>query len=117
MSETERPWELVHLDGYAVRHRVGLNNCYADLEVYEAYQTDGEPTEYMDNNTCRPFKRIEDCAPVLTGSIKWDGCSNLSFNDNVCLHLCGSEGATRFVKVLHHIYAVIGPKIPSWDEA
>jgi hypothetical protein len=51
---------------------------------------------------------------VLSGSIKWDGCSNMTIDDEP-LHFCGRSDVEEFATVLSAIYDVAAELIPSYE--
>lgn len=53
----------------------------------------------------------EEC---LTGTIKWDGCSN--FQHGICLHFCGRAMAKEFGELLQKLYDVAAELLPEHAE-
>jgi len=113
---------------------------WMDLKIYEfyLYKDPGEeewdgiaplaaglaPSGYAFNHTqynCSPdpVKKIDEAQVFLHGSIKWDGCSNLHFDeqDNVCLHFCGREEATNIGVLFDRLYDLAAKMIPSWTSS
>lgn len=58
---------------------------------------------------------IDEKELYLSGYIKWDGCSNLEFNDN--LHLCGCIYWKKHVKLMEEIYRTAQDCISNFDES
>ena len=59
--------------------------------------------------------RADDVAPLVAGSVKWDGCANFEFPEQVecMLHTCSREGLTNIGLLLGRIYdqcAALCPK-------
>lgn len=51
---------------------------------------------------------------MLSGSIKWDGCSDLTIEDEP-LHFCGRSDIEEVAKVLSAIYDLAAELIPSYE--
>lgn len=51
---------------------------------------------------------------ALSGSIKWDGCSDITIDDEP-LHFCGRANAQEFAAVLSAIYDLAAELIPSYE--
>lgn len=51
---------------------------------------------------------------MLSGSIKWDGCSNLTIEDEP-LHFCGRSSMEEFTALLLAIYSLAAELIPSYE--
>ena len=50
---------------------------------------------------------IDDAEVYLRGDIKWDGCSNWSFdNGGTMLHFCGPENAVLIGEVFRRVYNI-----------
>lgn len=60
---------------------------------------------------------VADAQVFLRGSIKWDGCCNIRFDeqDEHMLHFCGRGDAARVGKLIDRLYD-IAAEIPAWDE-
>jgi hypothetical protein len=66
-----------------------------------------------------PVKRVSEAELFLSGSVKWDGCSNLRFDhqDNVMLHFCGRKEATSIGVLLGRLYDLAAAMVPAFDES
>lgn len=65
-------------------------------------------------------ERIEDAEPFATGSVKWDGCINWTFNDHdrgCALHECDRDGLLRIGELLARIHDIAGEMLPTADFA
>jgi len=51
---------------------------------------------------------------MLSGSIKWDGCSDITIDDEP-LHFCGRSDMQEFADLLLAIYGVASDLIPSYE--
>lgn len=60
---------------------------------------------------------IDDARLYLSGHVRWDGCSNLRFDeqDHVNLHFCGRSHAAQVGKLLDRLYDIAAELIPTWD--
>jgi hypothetical protein len=51
---------------------------------------------------------------MLSGSIKWDGCSDITIDDEP-LHFCGRQHMEEFGALLSAIYNMAAEMIPSYE--
>lgn len=52
----------------------------------------------------------------LSGSIKWDGCSNWDYHTDDCLkHFCGKADAAAFGRLLDGLHDTAAAKIAKWE--
>lgn len=60
----------------------------------------------------------EDLELILTGFIKWDGCSHVTFgrDQDGYLHLCGKNDWDMFSKLMTEIYKIASETIVSYDK-
>ena len=63
---------------------------------------------------------IEDPAKAPTflhGDVKWDGCSNIYFDeqDTIMLHFCGMKMATGVGRLLQRMYEIAAANIERFD--
>ncbi len=93
----------------------------ADVTVLELLGKDSETGAwlYQEANAVSsptPTDDITKAEWFLRGSIKWDGCSNLEFNDgDVMLHFCGKRQAMGVGIVLGRLYDLARKVILSAD--
>lgn len=53
----------------------------------------------------------------LSGSIKWDGCSNWDFHTDECMaHFCGRKHATSIGRLMDRLYQITKDRLPTYDE-
>ncbi len=45
---------------------------------------------------------LEDAEEYISGSIKWDGCSNIDFGSSY--HFCGKKNAMKMGKLIDYLY-------------
>lgn len=94
--------------GYAIRVRVGEGEHHVDAEVLELLSLPGDPPEYQQRGAkyspcCT--SDIEQAQRLLHGSIKWDGCSNIEFDqEDGALHFCGRRSVVAVGLVLGLLY-------------
>lgn len=61
--------------------------------------------------------RLEWAEPYLSGSVKWDGCSNWSFDEQdkgVALHGCSREDLLRLGEVMARCWDLTAELCPAW---
>lgn len=63
--------------------------------------------------------QVQDIAlaqPMMTGFIKWDGCSHYYFGDSDgYLHLCGGAYVRQFAALTTAIFDLAAEKVEKWD--
>jgi hypothetical protein len=102
------------------------NSHYADFTVYQVVGSSG-PCETEVSEFHRAgykssddlVERVEEAQIYLHGSVKWDGCADIAFDEqeNVMLHFCGQTDATNIGVLLGRIYELAARMIPAWDKA
>lgn len=76
---------------------------YAEFTVYEVTSWE------MDNIPC-------DYERYISGEIKWDGCSHITFGDeNGYIHLCGKHDFDKHCNLLQALWDVCSKRIKSFD--
>jgi hypothetical protein len=117
----------VHWDDleFTTLYRLGGGGCQAEFECYQITGAGtgepGDPRWYGDNTNdpSLPFETEHSpplgwgdfrVKPYLTGSVKWDGCSNWDFPDlrenNTLLHFCGRRAALAVGVLLDRCYTL-----------
>lgn len=92
-----------HWFGFKVYRVIGKTASGARVYNRDGYTSSPDPVEDRDA-----------AQVVLSGSIKWDGCSDLTIEDEP-LHLCGRVAAEEFAALLSAVYDVAAELIPSYD--
>lgn len=61
---------------------------------------------------------ITKSTPYMSGHIKWDGCSNIQFDEqnNAMLHFCGKTDATNIGVLIARLYDLASKSIPNADK-
>lgn len=55
----------------------------------------------------------DDWETIIEGSIKWDGCANLSYEG--CIHYCGFADAQHWLDIVQCCYHICSTEMPKWD--
>jgi hypothetical protein len=103
-------WEDIQYTAVMEAHE-----AYVDLKVYHIV---GEGDSFLYEIMGEPCGRMtEDLAIAqvfLSGSIKWDGCSNLQFDaqEHCMLHFCGKKAATDVGVLLGRLYEMAWEMMP-----
>lgn len=92
-----------HWIGFKVYRVIGKTASGARLYNRDGYQTSPDPVE--DRNAAQV---------MLSGSIKWDGCSDMTVDDEP-LHFCSRSYMEEFQCVLSAIYDLAAEVIPSYE--
>ena len=54
----------------------------------------------------------------LSGSIKWDGCSNWDFHTDECMkHFCGRAQAVGIGALMDHLYQIASERVINYDKS
>lgn len=113
MSNVNELVPLLTVDGYT-HFLIGINDehdHYIEFEVFE-----------VNSWECDDAHTPTDPELYVAGSVKWDGCSHVTFgekdNDDVqdgYLHLCGEVYWKRHAEVMLAIYELAKKKIRNYD--
>ncbi len=62
---------------------------------------------------CDHAESLDDAAVVMHGTIKWDGCSSVTFpeTEHCMMHLCGKSSWADFSSLIARTYEVLTPLI------
>lgn len=126
MSERRRVerW-LKELDYYAVAEveEEGEYVYYVEFKVYAIEgisHPEGKPLFHEAGATSSPspVEALAEAETYLHGSVKWDGCSNWSIDENkrVMLHFCDSKSAGNLGRVLEACYDIAEELMPQLAE-
>lgn len=103
---------------YVVRLRP--NTHWMDVEVFDHCGYDTASNQWSVTKvdavcSADGTSNLDEAKPILTGSIKWDGCSNFQFPDD-CYHWCGRKDAADFGKMIDRLYERAASMIKAWDD-
>ena len=59
---------------------------------------------------------VEESEPFITGSVKWDGCSNWTVTDGGYFHECDRRGLARIGTILANCWDLTRILCPHWDQ-
>lgn len=93
-----------HWIGFKVYRVIGKTESGVRIYNRDGYESSPDPVE--DRSAAQV---------MLSGSIKWDGCSDLTIEDEP-LHFCGRSDMEEFAKVLSAIYDLAAELIPSYED-
>lgn len=89
--------------------------------LIDAYECEQAPEHVLEFTIYKAFQHPDvgdrkDGEVYITGSVKWDGCSNWDFHtDKLMLHMCGPDEANELAWLLKQCYA-IGIELMNWTE-
>lgn len=94
--------------GYVVRFewKDESNVYWVDFELYDNLEYGEGPIVFQRRGAPArpdPVSSIEEAQVLVSGNVKWDGCSNWNFVDD-CFHFCDGEAIVRFGKALREVY-------------
>jgi hypothetical protein len=94
------------------------NSHWLGFKIYKILgKTESGVKAYNRNGYESSPDLVEDRASaqvMLSGSIKWDGCSDLTIDDEP-LHFCGRQHMEEFTALLSAIYDLAAELIPSYE--
>jgi hypothetical protein len=119
MNESEndlRIWEDI---GYACRMTLDSDvSVIADFKVVAigGHEADSSAPLYPvpDQHRFEPTPNFAEAEILLSGSVKWDGCSNMNFDeqDRVMLHFCSKTDAANIGVLMTRLYEWAAEIIP-----
>lgn len=121
MSQAEAPLSITRRDWEDIDYLcvVEAHSNYADLKVYKVVGRGDDGPIFLKRGWNSSADIVDDLALAqvyLSGSIKWDGCSNLRFDeqDDTMLHFCGKQAAVDTGTLLGRLYDMAAEIIPTW---
>lgn len=105
--------KAVHLDPYYVKleAKVIAGKEYNDPGSVPLYE------RFTENGAQDFVPLFENGEKFVSGSIKWDGCSNWDFHTEECMmHFCGSSDATSIGSLMSAFYVIAESLIPNWHK-
>jgi hypothetical protein len=108
--------ERVQLDAIGFEVACWKDPRFPVMEFLAFKVISDDPRQYEDAEG-QVVEDINKAAVYMSGSVKWDGCSNLTFDEQerVALHFCGKENAMHIGALLGAIYDEAARCIPGWD--
>lgn len=103
-GETWLDFEVITIMGY----RENPDTHKFDVPMYEKF----------DEVRCDvEAKTLDEAEVFCTGSIKWDGCSNIHYPaiEKCAQHLCGRDCWVKFSTLILRIFDTLAPMIPKLD--
>lgn len=61
-------------------------------------------------------QKIEEAQSLISGVVKWDGCSHYTFGDEGYIHLCGKRNVKNISEIIKFIYNRCGELMESKDK-
>jgi hypothetical protein len=93
-----------------------------NVTVYTILGTDTKTGEILwqkDQNGCGgiPTTLLSEAEIFMEGDIKWDGCSNWTFDPThgLPIHFCGPNDMEPILNLWRWIYKYAESNIPNWD--
>lgn len=86
---------------------IEITNFYIKFILYAVNAWDAETHDIGDD--------AEDKEKILQGRIKWDGCSDITFEDGY-IHLCGKFYWDILQEALGNLYTEMTKRIPDYDK-
>lgn len=119
----EREWETHYLPDieFFVRTRQAEVDCIAEVEAFEgiAWPVGSDWPEdvpnqvyirgWNDGGDMVEVDRLDEAHRALHGTIKWDGCADLTWgdgDDNGYAHYCAMKNAVKVGTLMEHVYRI-----------
>ena len=120
-------FETVHWHDiwFTCTYEVDYSQVNMDFKVYpiSAVNDDGAYEYRRKDADCgMDFSQngLEDAQVFVHGNIKWDGCSNLWFDEQdtgTMLHFCGRSSIDDFRELMKRLYDLAAEVIHKWDKS
>jgi hypothetical protein len=105
---------------FSIRHK--CDGHLLEFEVYDWVGKDQSGVTLFELAGCgggQFTEDVEQAARFAHGSIRWDGCCNVMFDecaDNCMLHGCCREDMSRIGKLFDELYGLAAAAMPEWVE-
>lgn len=107
--------------GFTVKSMV--HNGYVEFWIYNIVGERESTTGGLawdrkgDSTGMNPAENLEDAQVFLSGSVKWDNCSNWSFDmmESGLMHSCDRRGLQRVGDVMAYCWDYASKHCPGWD--
>lgn len=97
------------------RYALEISSHIMEFVVHQRITVADDGTSVWDSNN-GPVYELDDATVYVSGSVKWDGCSNWDFGCAECLkHFCSREEAAELAVVIDRLYVLAAEHIPAWD--
>lgn len=118
--------------GWTILAEVETNDCYINFKMYSisgaVASIAGVPPKPEErliyeekdaNSGMDTVSNLEEAQVFMSGSLKWDGCSNVKFDeqDNSMLHFCGLSGWQNLAKAIEKLHELAVEIMPRADES
>ena len=89
---------------------------HVEYKIYDVFGYEEKTDKLYFVNDNNPVDTIEEAYVYISGSVKWDGCSNWHFDeqDHVMLHGCCKEDVLRYGLVLAECWEMTKELCPTW---
>lgn len=108
------PWEDIQ---FAAEFR-SVNTAVVDVRVVQIQGCGNSPLQFVKygpKGSGPPTESFDDADTFLHGHIKWDGCSNWSFQYDCMLHFCGVEQGFAIGILFMRLYDEAAARLEWWD--
>ena len=108
-------------DKFTICTKLHENGVVMEFAIYQIVGSYGDGTPIYDDCNCGA-ELFENAVPIITGDLKWDGCCNFDFTEQVeekykcMLHICGRDGFNDWSKAMGYVYDIGMEKMPDNKE-
>ena len=115
VTDSLKPWTVTHLDcGYTLHTRLE-NEASLHFEIYESVLSDDGTIHYPTENAGLTTNICE-VSRYAHGFLRFDGCMNMTVDDEAMQHFCGRGGVYEWAAALDAIYDIAVEVMPEWRE-
>lgn len=108
----------VVIGGYEIHYEPGDHVMeFKAYEVVEATDAKGAKSILYAGKEDDYVNTLDEAQIYLSGSVKWDGCSNLNFDaqESCMLHFCSLAGVQEMAAMIAKVYEIAKENIKRWD--
>lgn len=121
VATRELTWDDLgyHLVAEAYQYRLEL----VVYPIYECYDANGSPSRTSAGGpwliekefSGKPVADKDKADVILSGAVKWDGCSNWTFGSpEIMLHFCTRDELAGIGTLLVRLYDLAAEMVPHW---
>lgn len=83
--------------------------CYVvDFEVFDLDEYSLKFQKKNSTYSPNPVDTADEAEPLITGSVKWDGCSHSNFGRAGYIHGCSRKEMVRLGTIYNHLFDLAG---------
>ncbi len=123
---TDSGWEIIEWRDLDYLARVTAESHHLDFEVYEVTSWESwlngvhQPGPHFEradaSSSMDTTLDITEAEYLFRGGVKWDGCSNWSWNTDACMwHGCGFDDVINLTEAMKRVYLLASSRVDGFD--